>query len=81
HSKDSNHKQIPALNHTIPAGVDHNSQNTAVDGHGRPDSFQQAGRTVTVKQGESIQVALDSALPGTIITIEAGTYTEFLKTK
>lgn len=36
HSKDGNHKQIPAPYHNIPAGVDHNRRNTAaVDGHGQ----------------------------------------------
>jgi cytochrome c peroxidase len=39
-----------------------------------------APQTVRVKAGESIQVALDKAIPGDIIEVEPGTYKEELKT-
>jgi cytochrome c peroxidase len=39
-----------------------------------------APQTVRVKNGESIQVALDKAIPGDIIEVEPGTYKEELKT-
>lgn len=39
-----------------------------------------APQTVTVKAGESIQVALDKAIPGDIIEVEPGIYKEELKT-
>eukprot|EP00752_Nemacystus_decipiens_P012997 g11499.t2 len=79
--QDDTHKQTPAPYHTIPLEIDHNSPNVPTEGQGHPQSCIQEGRTVIVKQGESIQAALDSASPGITIIIEAGIYTESLRTK
>lgn len=63
HTKHGKHKKMPAPYHAIPVEVDQKSQNTPADGHGHSDSFEQAVGTVTVKQGESIQVRMNRMLP------------------
>jgi len=41
-----------------------------------PTSYSQSDCTVTIQPGESIQAAVDNAIPGDVICLEAGVYTE-----